>query len=155
MWKYDTILINGPACSYTFKIGLHTKFHMFTSKASIVNCYQIESQKNFASYKYTSLANFHNFLLFFCGVTAPIGFVAETTTYTTQQIQETNIDALSGIRIRNPRNREATGIGFYTYLPHTISGSWSDAAGWLVSKVVMILKHYKGIRRCVLRFQNV
>jgi hypothetical protein len=72
-----------------------------------------KSKKHFASYKYTSLANFHNLLFLGGGVTAPIGFVAETTTHTTQQVQEKNIDALSGIRIRNPKNRAATGIGFY------------------------------------------
>jgi len=41
------IVINGRACSCTFIIGLHTKFHMFTFKASTVNCYQTESQKTF------------------------------------------------------------------------------------------------------------
>jgi len=34
--------------------------------------------------------------------------VTETSTYNTQQTQETNIHALSGIRIRNPSNRAAS-----------------------------------------------
>ena len=76
------LLINGRVCSCTFIIGLHTKFHMFTFKASTVNWYQIESQKTFCILQihFLSKRPFQPSLPPLpCGVTATIVFVAEIT----------------------------------------------------------------------------
>jgi hypothetical protein len=115
---HDMILINGRGCSWTFLIGLHTKFHKFTSNASTVNCCQIESQKTFCILQKYFLSEtsiiFLIFFLFNVELQPKSWLVAQTTTYTIQHTQEMKIHVLSGVRIRNPRNRAATGIGFYT-----------------------------------------